>query len=163
MRSRLENFNQTNLKYTITELNSFYSPGGSNGQGLDINNLGQVVGRGINGNALLYSDGTLTELGKLNFGTLNHISSQPTSINDLGQIVGYSTYIGNGGRAFIYSDGELEFLSSLGDTNQSKAYDINNLGQITGEAKIRLDNGFYAHRGFILDQNGLIMINPLME
>ena len=106
------------------------------GVAADINNLGQVVG-GAGGNAILYSDGQVTDLGSLGG------SSSAKAINDVGQVVGSSEISPDGLRhAFLYSDGVLIDLGTLGGLI-SDARDINDAGQVVGDSY--LSGSGYCH------------------
>lgn len=121
-------FSSANAGYTITDLgvNSFANA---------INNHGQVVGRASNGRAFLYSNGTMKDLGTLqgSFGWSN-----AKGINNLGQIVGESTYSSatNSYRAFLYSNGSMTDLGTMGGEHSS-ASSINDRGQIVGLTVLR--------------------------
>lgn len=114
-----------------------------------INNLGQVVGFGTAGigstQAFIYDNGTIKGLGSL----LGSNNAQAESINDLGQIVGYS------GEAFIYENGKMLPLFDLvkfnneGWSSLQFAMDINNKGQIVGNGRF---NG--STRAFLLTPLG---------
>ena len=69
-------------------------------------------------------------------GSLSSNTSYPTSINDLGQVVGY--YHNENElpekRAFLYSEGALIDLGTLGG-NEAHARDINDAGQVVGESR----------------------------
>ena len=102
------------------------------GQGMEINELGQVVGHGwVSGqiHALLWDDGLgqLTDLGVLS----GHAGGYATSINDAGQVVGYSD-----SDAFLWEDGVMYNLSDLIPPDSGwqliRATDINNNGWIVG-------------------------------
>src|SRR5205085_2538705 len=56
------------------------------------------------------------------------------SINDAGDIVGESTVTGPHSHGWIYSNGSMTDLGTLGGAADSGAFGINNLGQITGQA-----------------------------
>jgi probable HAF family extracellular repeat protein len=98
-----------------------------------INNAGQIVASGISPvgfRAFLSSGGTVTMLG-----TLGGTDSVPTSINNLGQVVGSSTI--NPQRtthAFLYSGGKMTDLNALvppgTGTSLDWAYGINDRGLI---------------------------------
>lgn len=123
---------------SLTDLGDF---GGGVSIAYGINDSDQVVGTAatsITGNAFLYSDGTMTDLGT-SFGNNN---SGAMAINDLGQITGsysltqqppvdgqYDTY------AFLYSGGTMTILGTLGG-NYTVGNSINNSGQIAGTSSI---------------------------
>jgi len=64
-------------------------------------------------------------------GTLGGRFTEPTDINDAGQVTGYSETADGQIRAFVYSDGELMDLGSLGGGG-SLARAINEQGQVAG-------------------------------
>lgn len=99
-----------------------------------INDAGQVVGLSgsspIDGRAVLYADGEMTDLG-----TLGRSFSAAFDINNHGKIVGWTDVEGVDGRlAFLYADGRMRTLDSLlaGGTqaSMSMAWAINDAGQI---------------------------------
>lgn len=125
-------------------------PGGANidncyGGALDINSHGEIVGRrsvinSVTDEAFFYSAGSFTDLGKLSGDT----ESTATAINNRGDIVGTSGRLllslvsgqdlvnrGGGGKAFLYSDGVMQDLGSLGGP-LSGANDISENGKIVG-------------------------------
>lgn len=118
-------------------------PGTTSSYGWAINNSGQVVGTtytykpGIYigwDHAFWYRDETLIGLG-----TLGGRSGSAESINDYGQIVGYSETSKNETRAFIYNNGTMTNLNTLIPPNSNWtlniASDINDKGQIVGYGK----------------------------
>lgn len=111
-----------------------------------INASGQVVGvsqstyQQTNGfsvlRATLWSDGTITDLGTLG-GNLYSIS-EASSINNSGQIVGYSATSNGRSHAALWSNGTITDLGTLGGVS-SWAKSINALGQIVGSSTINGD------------------------
>jgi probable HAF family extracellular repeat protein len=116
--------------------------GGSEGSALAINNLGQVTGSAATADglyhALLYSNGVMSDLGVLQGAQC----SDGCSINDKGEVVGYSGLYGisETNRAFLYSGGQMTDLNTLLSPKDSSrwllgsALDINNNGWIVGYA-----------------------------
>ncbi len=94
---------------------------------------------GGSGHAFLYSYGTMTDLGTLGAGD----RSWATGINNLGQIIGYST-LGNGYTdAFLYQNGKMTDLTmlvqSLGlkiDSGLVDVAGIDDAGQIAFNASV---------------------------
>jgi probable HAF family extracellular repeat protein len=133
---------------------------GSWNTAMGINDSGQIIGyngtSGGDSRAFLYSNGITVDLGILgDVGT-----SLACGINNLGQIVGqsefenpdHSNYLLH---AFLFSDGSMKDLNSLVDPSWngtiSRAYDINELGQIAAE-------------GYGLDgQVHAFLLNPIPE
>lgn len=108
---------------------------------LGVNNLREVVGATLDGpdgppHAVLWRDGQLTPL---DFGTLVVHDSEAVAINDRrphAQIVGTMGVNENGTyhkRAFLYEDGAVTNLGTLGGEN-SRATAVNNAGQVVGVA-----------------------------
>jgi probable HAF family extracellular repeat protein len=78
-------------------------------------------------------------------GALNGETSYATSINNSGQVVGYSSCDGYN-HAFLWQNGAMQDLGTLGGVS-SYAYGINNTGKIVGCA----DNGIGIPHAFIYD------------
>ena len=67
-------------------------------------------------------------------GTLpRYARSMGLSSNNAGQVVGRAYNSSSSSHAFVYDNGQLRDLGSLGG-NESSAYRINDAGQITGHS-----------------------------
>ena len=110
---------------------------------LGINNSFQVIGtifESFDGpvgiyNAYLLSQGVLKPLGSLD--PTHTMNTLPTAINNQGQVVGYSDVPRFGVRAFLWQDSTMQDLGSLvraDSDGSSRAFDINDRGEIVGEA-----------------------------
>jgi probable HAF family extracellular repeat protein len=73
---------------------------------------------------------TVTDLGKLPGGVVGGVAED---INNEGQVVGFANMPNGNHHAFIYSNGTMTDLGTLGGSN-SVAYGINSHGQVVGEA-----------------------------
>jgi probable HAF family extracellular repeat protein len=93
----------------------------------DIINDGTVVGWAYSGGAFKHKDGSTTLLGFLEGDT----DSQAFSINNSGQIVGFSEYDGIK-HAFVYSDNAMNPIPFLAEGAYNVAYAINDNGQTVG-------------------------------
>jgi probable HAF family extracellular repeat protein len=108
------------VQYTLTDL----GPGDAYG----INSSGQVVGENANGQAFLYSGGSMTLLG-----TITTYGSSAYGINNNGQVVGSAeTNGGAADHAFLYSGGSMQDLGTLPGGTVSCATGINDSGQVVG-------------------------------
>jgi probable HAF family extracellular repeat protein len=143
----------------VTNLGSFIGRG-SNAFG--INDSGQIVGvssainKDQNGNTLpylpphafLYSRGQMVDIG-----TLGGNGAFAFAINNSGQIVGYSTTLGDSANhAFLYENGSFRDLGTLGGTN-SEARAINASGLVVGGAynSAQVWHAFLYHAGQMTD------------
>ena len=119
--------------YSITDLRASLGaiPSHPFSRAWGINNRGQAVGdtnTGTNGlTAWLYSGGVMTDLG---------ITGWARAVNDSGQIVGRVKQPGTSYdfHAFLYSTGVVTDLGTLNYGNYSSAFNVNNIGQVVGEA-----------------------------
>ena len=144
--------------YVIRDLGDL---GGGYSAGIDISNLGHVVGSSITTkgdmHAFLWQKGLIRDLG-----TLGGTFSQAYGVNDLGQVVGISTIPGSETthetRAFLWQNGTMVDLVEVtrGFTALAAARKINEAGQLVGFGS--QDNqlrGFIWDRGFARDLGNL--------
>lgn len=127
----------------------------------DINDAGWVVGAsslpsGPVGNlhAVHLRDGAVTDLG-----TLGGTQSQAYGINASGQIVGAASLAGDTGtRAFLWSNGDMISLGTLGAGTFSIAWDISDSGYITGWSATNKNSDFHAllHTDSMLNDLGTL-------
>ncbi|MBE9205914.1 hypothetical protein IQ244_05185 [Nostoc sp. LEGE 06077] len=130
----------------VTEFGNFI-PNETSNAPIAINNLGQtlVVAYSESGyyfNFLRSSDGSITEIN----GLPNSDGTDLADINDVGQVVGISTYIGTGPNgedlgtddAFISfvrsSNGSIIAIDPIPGYEYTLARGINNLGQVVGQS-----------------------------
>lgn len=102
----------------------------------DINDAGVIVGSANAGgtdlgHAVLWSDGSVQDLGTLGTGYY----SEAWGINNFGQVVGWSYTNGGGGltgvHGFLYTGAE-RLVDLTPDSDTGSARDINDAGQVTG-------------------------------
>lgn len=125
--------------YRVIDLGTF---GGAYSWGYGLNDRGEVVGASTVDTgeeyAFVWSKGKMTNLGCfLSAPPLPHgwrTLSQANAINNAGQIVGWSVSDVANARAFLWQDGVLKDLGSLGPSGDqsSLARDINDRGEIAG-------------------------------
>jgi len=128
-------------QYKITNIGDPVTLGGTSSQAYDINNSGYISGRykpvtdGVAGtqSGFLYNSNTGTTQNLGNFGGSRTSARASNSSN---QVVGYSRP--NEGsseyNAFLYKDGVLNNLGTLGTGNYSYAHAINESGQVAGHS-----------------------------
>lgn len=138
--------------YSKGQMSDLGTLGGVNSHGLGVNNKSQVTGysevdhklRDEVQHAFIYTNGKMIDLAPL-----SAPYSKGTSINEHGQITGFASVlfvspegygVGFIDHAFIYSDGKVTDLGSLGGMN-SDGRDINNEGEVTGASENSV--GFY--------------------
>jgi probable HAF family extracellular repeat protein len=109
-------------------------PGGNTSEATAINGTGQVVGSAY-GIAFLWQGGHMTPLDNTN-GTYWEI---PSAISDAGQIVGTMSFNATAppmSWAVIWQNGDFNGLASPSSDGNSWAMDINNAGQVIGQADV---------------------------
>ena len=140
---------------------------------LAINAAGQVAGQSqyyINGadqgrRAFLWSNGTLLNLGSLGTDGAGYGFSGASDLNAAGQVAGYSQLYVNGadkgGRAFLWSNGVMRNLGSLGTdgagNGDSYASALNAAGQVAG------DSQYYGAGGASLGRRAFLWSNGVMS
>jgi len=126
--------------YHLTNLSPFGFTTVPNG----INDLGQVVGQSTSGHALIYTNGVITDIGKLGTQPISAMS-----INASGQVVGQGTSIP--GIGFEYSGGTLVNLETATNGKLGPALAINNSGQFVC---VGANNSGYIYSGGIATNLG---------
>ncbi len=135
------------VQYTVTDLGANVGIYTSS-VAYDINDSGQIVGYSASADyryqrAFLYSGSTMTDLGRLDGGTV----AMAKGINNSGQVVGMSSTAGSAnGHAFLYSGSTMVDLGTNGGV-QSVANAINNRGHLVGSFQ-ESDGCYY---GFLYD------------
>jgi probable HAF family extracellular repeat protein len=127
-----------------------------------VNGAGQAVGvsynydqSGFHNHAVLFAGGTVTALGTLPGG----VDSRATAINASGQIVGGSGTAAGQQHAFLYSNGSMTDLGSLGGDAQANA--INTNGRVVGQSITATGSSafFWSATAGMIDLNNLLPKN----
>jgi probable HAF family extracellular repeat protein len=142
----------------------FFCNGFGATSGNSINNLGLVTGQfsvGSASHAFIF-DPVVPNLPQ-DLGTLSgYLNSVGNKINDLGQIVGSSYNVANGGittsTAFLYENNQMRDLGTLGGF-YSSARSINNKGVAVG---LSTDTS-NANRAFVFDGTSIVDLNSLID
>lgn len=135
-----------------------------------INDLGQIAGFRGDGHAFLTQPGGTAPQ---DLGTLSDRGGMVvTALNDLGQAVGYGK-VPDPDRpsdpayavthAFLYAEGQLHDLGTLGSGYVSEAHGINNLGQVVGLSTTipyAFSHGWIYWHGRMTDLNVLLSQSP---
>jgi len=127
-------------EYNVTDLGTL--PGASSSYAYGINASGQIVGTS-GGNAFIYSNGSMTNLG----------AGAAYGINAAGQAVGEANVFSLT-QAVLYSDGGVTNLMPFGN---GTAYGINNEGQAVGSA----GSGEGRTIGFLYSNGTLTSLAPV--
>jgi uncharacterized membrane protein len=135
-------------------------PGGSFSRAFGINGRDVVVGESnetLNGKAqaVMWTRGRISKLGLLAGGSL----SSAIALNGQGAAVGYADDADGRAKAVRFSQGKVELLGSLGD-DPSLALDINDAGQIVGNASVHM--GLMKMRGFIWERGEMRELDDLI-
>jgi probable HAF family extracellular repeat protein len=131
-------------------------PGDQAGVALAINDEGRAAGFSTSctdGHALIWQDGTATDLGSLG-GTF----SGAAAINNQDQVVGNSNLSGDTTfHAFLWQNGVMTDLGTLPGHSSSAAFGINSKGQIVGQSCSDVEcRAFLWQDGVMTDLNDLI-------
>jgi len=138
-------------------------PGTSESTAADIDSGGRMVGTsfvlGGEYRAVIWDAGVLTDLGTLGS------DSSARSINETGQIVGYSDIdLPDGGqsqRGFLWENGAMTVLDPPPDYRTSYAVDINELGQIVGSGTLFVPPYFTTHHALLWDNGTVIRLDSV--
>jgi len=130
----------------------------SEGQALDINSTGDIVGFDDELGAVMWKNGELIALGVQTIGSL------AWAINERGQVVGNKEYETSPPEVlgFLWRHGQLSVLPQLGDSPDCSALDINEAGQIVGQCSSRAclwDDGSVVDLGVDSDNSVAWAIN----
>lgn len=154
----------TTKTYTITDLGVL--SGDSESSGNQLNNLGHVIGLSANQavegcnyftstcgyHGFIYNGSNENPIGYIPGGS----SSYGLAINDFDQAVGFGSTGNSLVHGFLYSNGNITDLGTLGGTS-TIPYDINNLGQIVGWSK----NSNSLRRAFLYQNSAVFDIGTL--
>ena len=111
---------------------------------------------------VLYNSSSPTNLGMFDYDGPGAGGSTAYSLNNLGQVVGYS-FSNAGIRPFLYSEGELIDFGISPYAEYSAAVDINDLSQVIGFSEFRSEySGTITSSGFIYENGNLTGLNRLI-
>ena len=166
----------------MEDLGSLDGSSNSSGVAFDINVSGDIVGSsyvsepaGSSSKAFLWQEGIMR-----NLGTLGGKESIALSINDSGQVAGWSADANNNTHAFLWQNDSMQDLGAMG-RSYSIAKDINNLGWVIGVTRdvnatergflwkngimqdLELPVGYFASSAAAINDAGQIIINAFDE
>ena len=128
------------------------APGGDSNfsNGVAINDSGAVVGNSSSDIAPYTSHGFFWANGMTDIGTLGGAGTEVQALNGLGQVVGRSDPTFGFGRPFLWQNGQVTDLGTLGGDNFGIANDITQGSQVVGYASTPAFHSFHS----FLWQNG---------
>ena len=147
----------------MKDLGTLLGTTNSTGRAWSINNSGDIVGVSRNAantasQATLWlggAGGSITNLGSLGSGNQ---FSEAFAISDNDWIVGYSIVTGSTEHAFLWQNGVLLDLGTLGFTH-SRATDVNAQGQVVGFASTFANFPSFGGAAFLWENDQLINLN----
>jgi probable HAF family extracellular repeat protein len=119
------------------------APGADSSQANGINTSGQAVGTAftiLGAQAGVWTDGLFS-----NLGTLGGSNSYGMAINDAGSAAGSASLASGDAHAFLFRNGKMSDLGTLGNTSWSSGYGINKNNQVVGYSTT-MNGGFHAFR-----------------
>ena len=146
------------VQYNVTDLGTL---GGTQSQAWAINDNGLVVGfaEGAHGrHGFLYNGSTMQDLGTL--GGTDYDGSDARSINSSGSIVGFAETSAGTQDAYLYNGSTMTNLGTLGGTAshtmESRAYGINDSGQVVGWALTTNGSHAFLYNGTTMKDLGTL-------
>jgi len=133
----------------ITDLGA---PGGDSNfsNSVAINDSGAVVGNGSSDIAPYTPHGFFWANTSTDIGTLGGVGTTVEALNGLGQVVGWSYPASGFSRPFLWQNGQMTDLGTLGGDNFGTANDLNEASQVVGYASTPAFHSFHS----FLWQNG---------
>jgi probable HAF family extracellular repeat protein len=150
--------------YSNGVMQDLTSPGEGGGKAYAINNAGEVAG-GTSlwndeggywyGCGFFLSGGVKYYLPAFGF---DWMGSEARALNNAGQVVGTAQNEGNYARAFLYSDGIMLNLETLGNWGNSWGTGINDAGQVVGATNVATAVGAHAflYSGGVMQDLGIL-------
>lgn len=124
--------------YTGSAFQDLGTLGGAGSRAAGINDSGVIVGAaGTSGgatHAFRYAGGSMVDIG-----TLGGQDSSAEAINNHGQIAGIAQNGAGFSNAFLYNGSAMQSLGTLPLGSSSRAYGINNTGEVVGDSRVGPD------------------------